>query len=172
MERYQGFNIIFINKSPIILSMLSWVIVYSLSRCFKYSSNEGAADMDLRESSSVLASGSRVSAIPPAPLYKEMITKRREDRSREIYVKKSNTANVRSQRRYSQLWSFISFGVNCHRCAWEGCRRCEGRCRGGKSDDGKNKLHFKISKKIYCIWLLCYNLGIKTTLNPNEYATI
>lgn len=40
----------------------------SAARCFKYSSKEGAAEMDLRGSSSSLASGLRVSAIPPAPM--------------------------------------------------------------------------------------------------------
>ena len=43
-------------------------VVPSPARCFKYSSKEGAAEMDLRGSSSTLASGLRVSAIPPAPM--------------------------------------------------------------------------------------------------------
>jgi len=38
------------------------------ARCLRYSSNEGASEMDLRGSSWVKASGSRVSAIPPAPM--------------------------------------------------------------------------------------------------------
>mmetsp|Transcript_33364 Transcript_33364/g.98381 ORF Transcript_33364/g.98381 Transcript_33364/m.98381 type:complete len:211 (+) Transcript_33364:400-1032(+) len=37
-------------------------------RCFRYSSKEGAAEMDLRGSSCSKASGLRVSAIPPAPI--------------------------------------------------------------------------------------------------------
>ena len=37
------------------------------SRCFRYSSKDGAAEMDLRGSSCSKASGLRVSAIPPAP---------------------------------------------------------------------------------------------------------
>ena len=43
-------------------------VVPSFERCFKYSSKDGAAEMDLRGSSSSLASGLRVSAIPPAPM--------------------------------------------------------------------------------------------------------
>ena len=39
------------------------------SRCFMYSSKEGAAEMDLRGSSSSLGSGSRVSNMPPAPFF-------------------------------------------------------------------------------------------------------
>ncbi len=39
----------------------------SAARCFKYSSKEGAAEMDLRGSSCFMGSGLRVSAIPPAP---------------------------------------------------------------------------------------------------------
>ena len=46
----------------------SSIYLPSASRCFKYSSNEGAAEMDLRGSSSSLGAGSRVSAIPPAPM--------------------------------------------------------------------------------------------------------
>ena len=45
-------------------------MIYWFWRCFMYSSNEGAAEIDLRGSSaSSKDSGSRVSAIPPAPLY-------------------------------------------------------------------------------------------------------
>jgi len=38
------------------------------SRCLRYSSKEGAAPIDLRGSSWIIASGSRVSNIPPDPL--------------------------------------------------------------------------------------------------------
>ena len=37
------------------------------ARCFKYSSKDGAAEMDLRGSASAKGAGSRVSAMPPAP---------------------------------------------------------------------------------------------------------
>mmetsp|Transcript_5537 Transcript_5537/g.8113 ORF Transcript_5537/g.8113 Transcript_5537/m.8113 type:complete len:208 (+) Transcript_5537:651-1274(+) len=43
-------------------------VVPSPARCFKYSSKEGAAEMDLRGSSCWMVSGLRVSAIPPEPM--------------------------------------------------------------------------------------------------------
>ena len=60
-----------------------------------YSSKEGAAEMDLRGSSSSLGSGSRVSAIPPAPSCPGAFMERAVERVKEVEGAKAEAPATR-----------------------------------------------------------------------------